>query len=167
MTVREAAQQWNISQRLIQQYCIEGRIGGAKKFSGAWAIPVGAKKPEDPRKTRKQEVPKPPVPQPVPEHIPSPLIPMPLLNGAFEPGHCMEYVNGIQDARLRDIALTEYYYFSGRAEEAARMAELYISHPDPVLRLSACLCLFQPVKRADPQGALCAGGGTQYPGCRR
>lgn len=139
MTVREAAQQWNISQRLIQQYCIEGRIGGAKKFSGAWAIPVGAKKPEDPRKTRKQEVPKPPVPQPVPEHIPSPLIPMPLLNGAFEPGHCMEYVNGIQDARLRDIALTEYYYFSGRAEEAARMAELYISHPDPVLRLSACL----------------------------
>lgn len=139
MTVREAAQQWNISQRLIQQYCIEGRIAGAKKFGGAWAIPISAQKPEDPRKTRKQEVPKPPVPQPVPEHIPSPLIPMPLLNGAFEPGHCMEYVNGIQDARLRDIALTEYYYFSGRAEEAARMAELYISHPDPVLRLSACL----------------------------
>lgn len=139
MTVREAAQQWNISQRLIQQYCIEGRIEGAKKFGGAWAIPVGAQKPEDPRKTRKQEVPKPPVPPPIPEHILSPLIPMPLLNGAFEPGHCMEYVDGIQDARLRDIALTEYYYFSGRAEEAARMAELYISHPDPVLRLSACL----------------------------
>lgn len=139
ITVREAAQQWNLSQRLIQQYCTDGRIEGAKKFGGAWAIPADAQRPTDPRSVRKEVGARKPVPEAVPEYTPSPLILMPLLNGAFEPGHCLEYVEGIQDARLRDIALAEYYYFSGRAEEAARTAELYLSHPDPTLRLSACL----------------------------
>ena len=56
--------------------------------------------------------------------------PMPLMNTAFTPGQCMEYVEGIEDARLRDIALAEYHYFSGQPEEAAREAELYLSHPE-------------------------------------
>ena len=45
----------------------------------------------------------------------------------------------MEDPRLRDIALAEYYYFSGQAEKAAQKAELYLSHPEPALRLSACL----------------------------
>ena len=51
----------------------------------------------------------------------------------------MEYVEGIEDAGLRDIALAEYHYFRGQPEEAAREAELYLSHEDLALRLSACL----------------------------
>ena len=61
------------------------------------------------------------------------------MNTAFEPGHCVEYVNGIQDLRLRDIALAEYHYFSGNPEMAAKEAEVYLHHPDLALRLSACL----------------------------
>ena len=64
---------------------------------------------------------------------------MPLMNTAFPPGRCLECVEGIGDTRLRDIARAEYYYFSGRPEEAARAAELYLSHPELSLRLSACL----------------------------
>ena len=64
---------------------------------------------------------------------------MPLMNTAFVPGHCREYVESIQDIRLRDIARAEYFYFSGQAEEAAQLAELYLSHPELSLRLSACL----------------------------
>ncbi len=33
----------------------------------------------------------------------------------------------------------EYYYFTGEHDKAVDLAELYLSHPDPVLRLSACL----------------------------
>ena len=32
ITVREAAQKWNISDRLVQKYCAEGRIEGVQKF---------------------------------------------------------------------------------------------------------------------------------------
>lgn len=34
LTVREAAQKWNVSQRLVQRYCAQGRIDGAKKAGG-------------------------------------------------------------------------------------------------------------------------------------
>ncbi len=64
--------------------------------------------------------------------------PMPLLNTPFAPGHCMEEIEKIDDELLREIALAEYYYFSGQAEKAACTAEKYLLHEDLSLRLSAC-----------------------------
>lgn len=138
ITVRETAQKWGISQRLAQQYCTDGRIEGARKFGGAWAIPADAERPADLRRTRKKRT-EHSTDTPVPDRPAGELMLLPLLNAAFEPGHCVEYVNGIADARLRDIARSEHCYFSGRAEESARIAELYLSNPEPSLRLSACL----------------------------
>ena len=54
ITVREAAKKWNISLRLAQKLCTEGRIPGAQKFGSAWAIPADADKPEDLRRTKKE-----------------------------------------------------------------------------------------------------------------
>lgn len=39
ITVREAAEKWNISLRLAQKLCTEGRIPGAQKFGSAWRSP--------------------------------------------------------------------------------------------------------------------------------
>lgn len=129
ITVRDAAEKWNISARLVQQYCMDGRIEGARKFSGSWAIPADAQRPADARK------------KPVPTVAAQTACrtPMPLMNMAFTPGRCLEYVEGIEDTSLRDIARAEYHYFSGQPEEAACEAELYLSNPDLTLRLSACL----------------------------
>ena len=141
VTAREAARKWNISVRLVQQFCVDGRIEGARKFSGAWAIPADAQKPSDGRKKVEPAGPAQAGPELAPDR-PDPaayLTPMPLMNAAFTPGRCIEYVEEIEDARLRDIARAEYHYFSGHAEEAAREAELYLSHSDLTLRLSACL----------------------------
>ncbi|MBR1693023.1 MAG: DNA (cytosine-5-)-methyltransferase [Lachnospiraceae bacterium] len=46
ISVMETAERWNISPRRIQILCNEKRISGAKKQSGVWFIPCGAKKPE-------------------------------------------------------------------------------------------------------------------------
>lgn len=46
ISVLEAAERWNVSQRRIQILCNENRIKGAIKQSGVWLIPYGAKKPE-------------------------------------------------------------------------------------------------------------------------
>ena len=67
ITVREAAQRWKISVRLTQQYCIDGRIQGAVKFGGAWAIPADARKPTDPRRVRREVGTAQSSPRPVPE----------------------------------------------------------------------------------------------------
>ncbi|MCD8104045.1 MAG: hypothetical protein LUF35_03350 [Lachnospiraceae bacterium] len=64
---------------------------------------------------------------------------LPLINSSFLPGHCLEAVQAIKDAKERDIAMGEYYYFSGHPEEAAKGMEPYLASEDTVLRLSACL----------------------------
>ena len=131
ITVQEAAERWKISPRLVQRYCVGGRGPGAGKFGGAWAIPAGAQKPEDPRRTRE--------PAGAEGREPLSMPPMPLMNTPFAPGHCMEAVQAMEDPEQRDIALAEYCYFSGQPERAVLLAERYLSHGEPALRQSACL----------------------------
>lgn len=49
MTIREAAEKWNLSERRVQTMCSEGLIEGVMKFGVSWAIPKDAKKPVDRR----------------------------------------------------------------------------------------------------------------------
>ncbi len=127
LSVKEAAKKWNISERKIQQYCAAGKIEGAEKFSGAWAIPADAVKPADIDKEIKNN-----------DMVISGRIPMPLMNTAFALGHGLDAVKSIDDPELRKLALAEYYYFSGQAEKAVEQAELFLTNPDIALRLSAC-----------------------------
>lgn len=53
MTSAEFAEKWNVSQRRVAIYCKEGRIDGAVLKGRVWMIPSDAKKPEDPRKIKK------------------------------------------------------------------------------------------------------------------
>ena len=53
ISVKEAAEKWQISERRIQKLCENGRIEGVKRFGHSWMIPADAKKPYDLRKRRK------------------------------------------------------------------------------------------------------------------
>ena len=134
LTVRETAEKWKLSVRMVQQFCIDGRIPGAQKFGQAWAIPVDAAKPQDPRFTQPQ------MPErPAAEELLDNGNLMPLLNTAFEPGHGLETAEAMAKGPQRDIALAEYRYFSGQPEAAANAAEPYLTSRDLGARLSACL----------------------------
>ncbi|MCC8168238.1 MAG: LuxR C-terminal-related transcriptional regulator [Clostridiales bacterium] len=63
---------------------------------------------------------------------------MPLLNTSFEPGHAMEAASSIEDEDTRNIAMAEYYYFTGHSAKASDIVEEYLTHEDLALRLSAC-----------------------------
>lgn len=129
LTVQEIADRWNLSKRTVQQLCAAGRIPGARKFTRAWAIPADAEKPQDPRLA----LPNPSVLLAVSENL------MPLMNSAFVPGRCRATAEAMAEGPQRDIALAEYHYFSGHAEETARETESYLHSADPGARLSACL----------------------------
>ncbi len=45
MSVKDAAAQWNISERQVQKLCSEGRINGVTRFSNTWVIPIDTPKP--------------------------------------------------------------------------------------------------------------------------
>ena len=61
------------------------------------------------------------------------------MNTPFAPGRCLQTVEGMKEGVRRDIALAEYYYFSGQPEKAAKGAEAYLLDADMGARLSACL----------------------------
>lgn len=50
ISVREAAQKWEISERRVQKLCEESRIDGIQKFGRSWMIPKMANKPIDLRR---------------------------------------------------------------------------------------------------------------------
>lgn len=131
ITVHDAAKKWNISERLVQKYCSTGRIIGARKLGRSWVIPYDSAKPDDPRKSEKIE-------KDDDIHTADFSGFMPLLNTPFKPGHCVEYINTLEDGAKKDIAMAEYHYFSGNPEKAIREAELYLTCEDSAYRFSAC-----------------------------
>ncbi len=184
ITTAEAARRWGVTPRLVQGYCAQGRIEGARKFSGAWHIPETAPRPRDLRRGGDASPAEPPVPSPVPPAVripadrprpadappaPSPRAAsfanlMPLMNTPFEPGTARGVVEGLPAGPRRDIASAELAYFTGRAAEALASAEAHRASDDPGTRLSACLiCAFAnlPLGRIDEaQRALAAARGT-------
>ena len=56
ITVKDAAEKWNISPRTVQILCAEGKIDGATKFGRVWAIPADAEKPVDKRLTTRKYI---------------------------------------------------------------------------------------------------------------
>ena len=55
ISVKEASEKWGISERVVRQYCADGRVPGAFITGKAWNIPDAAVKPE--RKPRHRSVP--------------------------------------------------------------------------------------------------------------
>ncbi len=138
LTIKETAKLWGISERTVNALCTKGRVEGAVKFGAAWAIPEGAKKPQDPRRKsteddqgQKSAVKKNPFTH-------RERVAMPLINTPFKLGKCLETIEAMDDPDERNIALAEYYYFSGQAENVAELVEPYLTHSDIALKVSAC-----------------------------
>ena len=50
-TVKEIADEWNISERRVRTLCSDGIVEGAAKLGREWVIPESAQKPADRRET--------------------------------------------------------------------------------------------------------------------
>jgi Fic family protein len=54
ISIKEASERWQISDRRIRVLCIEGRIAGATKVGRNWSVPEDAVKPADAREGKKK-----------------------------------------------------------------------------------------------------------------
>ena len=50
MSVKEAAEKWGLTSRMVVYHCVNGRIKGSQKIAGVWLVPGDATRPEDRRK---------------------------------------------------------------------------------------------------------------------
>ncbi len=149
LTIKETALRWGVSERTVNKLCTAGRIEGAVKHGNVWAIPENAEKPDDPRRERVKQKQTPSdleknMPLSVDNNTEKPIAEapqrsaMPLLNTPFKIGHVLETIGSIEDRDSHNIALAEYFYFSGQPENASDIAEMYLTHEDVALRVSAC-----------------------------
>ena len=49
ITVQQAAEKWNVTERWVQALLKRGSIDGAARFGKAWMVPKDAQKPADGR----------------------------------------------------------------------------------------------------------------------
>ena len=56
MTVQQAAEKWDISDRRVRTLCNEGKIPGAYRDGKSWKIPIDAQKPDDGRYKAKESI---------------------------------------------------------------------------------------------------------------
>jgi len=50
ISVKEAAEKWDVSVRWVQKFCAEGRIPDVSRFGHSWMIPKDAVRPYDLRR---------------------------------------------------------------------------------------------------------------------
>jgi len=55
ITVQQAAEKWNVTQRWVQALVKRGSIEGAIRFSRVWMIPKDAPKPSDGRVNNRRQ----------------------------------------------------------------------------------------------------------------
>lgn len=56
ISVKQASEKWGVHIRIVQKYCMSGRIAGVKKFGNNWLIPANAEKPTDPRRVKQEKM---------------------------------------------------------------------------------------------------------------
>ncbi len=130
-SAREAAERLGVTTRAVQKWAKQGKIPGAY-FDRFWYIPKGFTAPLK-----------------ASEAVPGiKRYQLPLLRSSFELGKVKEFIDDIADEDDRNIALSEYYYYTGNAEKSAQIAERYMDSEDESLRYSAnVMCTFANVFR--------------------
>ena len=64
---------------------------------------------------------------------------LPLINTAFEPGNARKAAESFADRDFREIAIAEFYYFTGQAQKCSDLVDIYIMSSRLELKLSACM----------------------------
>ena len=133
-SVKSAAERMGVTSRAIQKWAKEGRLPGAYFDNRVWWIPDDIK---EPLKTN-EVTPKKTVTR----------YQLPLLRCSFNVGEAMKFIESIPDPDDKNIALAEYYYYRGQAEEAAQLLQQYFDSDDESLRYSAnVMCTFANIFR--------------------
>lgn len=130
LSVKEMAELWGVSIRMVNYYLNTGRIQGAIRKPGGWLIPANTPHPADLRKSGRRGQ----------ERIPPRMAKcyMPLISRPCDNGF-QNLLLTMNDEEERDIARAMHHYFRDEHEEAREISEKYLTSKCPEIRLSALI----------------------------
>ena len=125
LSVKEIAELWGVSIRMVNYYLNTGRIQGAIRKSGGWLIPANTPHPADLRKSGQRGQ----------EKIPPRMAKcyMPLISRPCDNGF-QNLLLTMNDEEERDIARALHHYFRDEHEEAREISEKYLTSKCPEIR---------------------------------
>lgn len=120
-TAQQAAARLGVTPRAVQKWAAAVRLPGAVRHGRSWLIPKEAAvlpASEADGSERPAEA----TPNGIPDvyQLTPFRMAMPLVNSAYPVGEARKYIETMPDPDDRNIALCEYYFFSGRPEQAAK-----------------------------------------------
>ena len=130
LSVKEIAELWGVSIRMVNYYLNTGRIQGAIRKSGGWLIPANTPHPADLRKSGQRGQ----------EKIPPRMAKcyMPLISRPCDNGF-QNLLLTMPDEEERDITRAMHHYFRDEHEEAREISEKYLTSKCPEIRLTALI----------------------------
>ncbi len=132
-SAKETALRLGVTIRAVQKWAKEGRLPGSYMAGKMWFIPKDITEPLKPNEA---------------ESAPITRYQLPFLRCAYTVGKAKEFIDSITDPDDRNIALSEYYYYTGNAEKAVQIAEQYMYSEDESLQYSAnVICTFANIFR--------------------
>lgn len=133
-TAKQAAERLGVTVRAVQKWAKQNKLEGAVMHGNSWLIPKGTV----PSANHHDSVTR--------EESRNTRMPLPLLSASFDAGKIKDYIDSIEDADDRNIALAEYFYYTGDEEKTLELLEPYISSDDSSLRYSAgIMCAFSNI----------------------
>lgn len=66
-------------------------------------------------------------------------VPMIVLNSQIPQGHYREYIASFTNPVVKDMALAEFFFFSGNQEKASPILAKHLDYPNPYIKLTAWL----------------------------
>jgi len=126
ISIKDAAEKWDITPRRVQYLCKEGYIAGVQKHSGTWMIPEDAQKPVDGRtkeaKASKETNGLPHLPMP----RKAPFLDMTDLYSV--PGTADKCIEGLSDnPEAQKLFAAEIAYSRGEIDEVLKSAKYFLN----------------------------------------
>lgn len=133
ISVQHAAANFGVTVRTVQKWAKEGKIKGAMRVGKVWLIPQNAVHPYESNdaednyeewlyNTNKFE------------HLP-----FRLMCADFAPGRCLDYIETIDNTKIKSISEAEYHFFKGNSERCIEIAVKYMSDSDDTIAFCSSL----------------------------
>ncbi len=121
-TVKQAALRLGCTERAVQKWAKMGKIPYAYKDGRDWKIPANAVKPNEACAENQEYL-----------NEPYPII------HKYKYGEVLEYIDSISNYDDKQMALSEYYYFTGEFKKSCIITEPYLTSDNPMLSTVASI----------------------------
>ena len=140
LSVQQVADKFGVTVRAVQKWAKEGKIDGAMRIGKVWLIPENVVRPYDfehKTEVKKTKHTKDMLPSEGMRSYSSLNTIFDIINGKYKPGQANDFIQKIDNPKIRTVAEGELMYFKANFVKSAEILHAHISDSDDALAFYA------------------------------